>query len=275
MKLRNTYITPVLLLLLAVNTVSAQTDTAETDVPVDGYYKHEVYKEAKPIPLPEVDRNNVRFYKRVYKDINLADSANSIFIMPGASLIEIVLEGIKSGAITAYDATSTKDNPTGDAFTRPLTYEQAMATLTDSVLVPVFDDEGNQVSARMMLNDFNPAVVTKFRIKEDIFYDNQRSRIETRIIGLAPLRKIDVADEMILEQPAFWLYYPQCRKYFVTKEVSDPRRDIYNVSLDDIFIQQSFASDIIKEANPADEKAKDPEKIEKEITEYKEETWKY
>ncbi len=269
---RITYIVPALL-LIAANTTFAQTDTTQT--PVDGYYKYEVYKEAKPIPLPKIDMNNVRFYKRVYKDIDLADSTNSIFITPGASLIEIVLEGIKAGAITPYDATSTKENPTGDAFTKPLTYDQAMATLTDSVLVPVFDEEGNQVSAQMMMNEFNPAVVTKFRIKEDIFYDNQRSRIETRIVGLAPLRRIDVANEMVLEQPAFWLYYPQCRQYFVTKEVSDPQRDIYNVSLDDIFIQQSFASNIVKEANPADEKAKDPEKIEQEITEYKKKTWKY
>jgi hypothetical protein len=269
---RRTIITTLILAFTVANTVSAQsTDT----IPTDGFYKYDAYKGAKPVPLPNVNMNSVKFYKRVYRDIDLQDPKNGLFITPGESLIEVIIQGIKDGQITPFDATSTKENPTGDAFTTPLSPDQAMARLNDSVLVPSFDSLGNQTGAEMKLNDFNPGSITKFRVKEDIFYDNQRSRIETRIVGLAPLKKIEVEGELLNEQPTFWLYYPQCRKVFVTKEVSDPQRNIFNTTFDDIFIQHAFASKIIKEATPSEEKALDPAKIEKQISEYKKATWKY
>lgn len=241
----------------------------------DGYYNYDAFKDAKPIPLPQVNRNNIIFYKRIYRDIDLKDSVNNVFTIPGESLIELIIEGIKDGKLTAFDATSTKDNPTGDVFIHALSPQQAMSTLVDSVLVPYFDNNGNQIGAQMKLNDFNPASITKFRIKEDIFYDNQRSRIETRIIGLAPLKKIEAVGELLNEQPAFWLYFPQCRKVFVTKAAIDPDRNIYNVSFDDIFLQRRFNSSIVKEANYSNEKIDDPQKIEKQIADYKKNVWKY
>lgn len=260
--------------LLAILLLAAAGATAQAP-PVDGFYKYEVHKNAKPIPLPEVNKNNINFYKRVYKDIDLTHPKNGLFTIPGATLIEIIMKGIEEGKITAYSAASTPQNPTGDAFTEPLTYQQAMGTMTDSVLVPIFDDEGNQVDAVMKMNDFNPAAITKFRVKEDIFYDKQRSRIETRIIGLAPLHRVEAAGELLNEQPTFWLYFPDCRDVFVTVSVSDQTQDIQNMNFDDIFLQQRFHTTIVKEASPTNEKAENPNEIEEEIKDYKKETWEY
>jgi gliding motility associated protien GldN len=257
-----------------ITDTSIQKNIQDTAI-MDGYYNYDAFKGAKPIPLPKVSMNNVRFYKRIYRDIDLKDTANSILVTPGKSLIEIILEGIRDGRITAFDASSSKANPTGDAFTVPMRPEQAMATLVDSVLVPSFDSNGNQTSAQMKLNDFNPASVTKFRIKEDIFYDKQRSRIETRIIGLAPLRTIAAAGELINEQAAFWVYYPQCRNVFVTKTVTDPNKNIYYSNFDDVFLQHNFKSKVVKEASANTDNPDDAEKIEKQIAKYKKDTWKY
>ncbi len=267
---------------LSSNVAVSPEDTA---LPVDGYYRSNALANAKPFPYPKVNMNNVRFYKRIWRDIDLTDPKNKIFATPGANLMDAIMEGISERKITAYDPTSTKDNPTGDAFVTRLTPVQALARLTDSVLVPQFDSEGNQIGATMKLNDFNSESITKFRIKEDIFYDKQRSRVETRIIGIAPLIKIKAAEEVVSEQPAFWLYFPQCRKVFVTKEVIDPLHSIYNISFDDIFIEHAFNSKIVKESNPADLSLKDyaPNKeeleqsneIEQQITQYKKHVWHY
>lgn len=248
---------------------------AQTPPPDDGFYKYETHKGAKPVPLPEVNKNNIKFYKRVYKDIDLSNPKNGFFAVQGESLIEVIMEGIEEGKITAYSPASTKEDPTGDGFTTPITYREAMGTLTDSVLVPIFDEEGNQVDAVMKMNDFSPATVTAFRIKEDIFFDKQRSRIEHRIIGIAPLKKVDAGDELMNKTPAFWLYFPDCRDVFVTKVVSDPQRNIDNMSFDNIFLQQRFEAEIVKEAGPDEMRVTKPKQIEKEIEEYKEETWKY
>jgi gliding motility associated protien GldN len=254
--------------------------------PTDGYYKQNPLEGAKPFPYPAINASSVRFYKRIWRDIDLQYPKNKIFATPGSSLMDIVLEALQNGKITAYDATSTKENLTGDAFITPLTYTQAMAKLTDSVLVPQFDDNGNQTGAVMKMNDFNSETVTKFRIKEDILFDRQRSRVETRIIGLAPLIKIKAGGEMVSEQPAFWLYFPQCRYVFATKQAIDAQRDIYNVSFDDIFIQHNFYSQIVKESNPGElsirdympdslQQAQESQRLEQQISNFKKKTWQY
>jgi len=271
---------------LAFASIAAHAQVVDTTMPVDGFYKQNPLANAKPFPYPPINVNSVRFYKRIWRDIDLQYPKNKIFATPGASLMDIILEALQSGKITAYDAASTKQNLTGDAFTTPLTYAQAMAKLTDSVLVPQFDENGNQTGAVMKMNDFNSETVTKFRIKEDIFFDRQRSKVETRIIGIAPLIKIKAGGELVSEQPAFWLFFPQCRYVFATKQAIDAQRDIYNVSFDDIFIQHNFYSQIVKESNPAELSIKDympdslqqsqeSQRLEQQINTYKKKTWQY
>ncbi len=265
-------------------------DDVDTSMPQDGFYSLNIHEGAKPFPYPEVKKNNVMFFKRVWRDINLNDSMNRIFLTPGSSLMEVLMEGLQTGRISAYDPTSNKENPTGDKFTKRLTAGQAMGRLSgDSVLVPIFNDNGEQVDSRMMVNDFSPESVSRFRIKEDIFFDNKRSRIETRIIGLAPLVKVTSSGESFGDIPAFWFYFPEARKVLVQKEVVDPNRDVHSLSYDDIFIRHSFTSTIVKEANPMNERpiatdgtypteadqGKDSERIEKEIRTYKKKTWKH
>lgn len=256
----------------------------DTSIPVDGFYNNTLLATAKPFPYPKVNMINVRFFKRIWRDIDLKDSANAIFTNPGSSLMEVIVDGINNGKITAYDPSATKKNPTGDAFTTRLTPAQAMQRLNDSVLVKLFDSAGNETGSQMVLNDFDPTKVTKFRIKEDIFFDKQRSRIETRIIGLAPVINVNAAGETVSQQPAFWLYFPQCRYLFATKEVADPKKEIYDVSFDDIFIQHNFKSQIVKESNPGqlsikdyakDNETQEANRIEQQIIEYKKRVWKY
>ncbi|MDR3678791.1 MAG: gliding motility protein GldN [Flavipsychrobacter sp.] len=272
--------------LHAQNMDSMAKAAADTTRPMDGFYKQNPLEGAKPFQFPAINVNNVRFYKRIWRDIDLQYPKNRIFATPGASLMDIILAALQNGKLTAYDASSTKENPTGDAFVAPLTYTQAMSKLTDSVLVPQFDENGNQTGAVMKLNDFNSETVTKFRIKEDIFFDRQRSRVETRIVGLAPLIKIKAGGELVSEQPAFWLYFPQCRYVFATKQAIDAQRDIYNVSFDDIFIQHNFYSQIVKESNPGElsikdympdslQQAQESIRLEQQIKDYKKKTWQY
>src|SRR5690606_26246526 len=165
---------------------------------------------------------------------------------------------------------------------------QGVAQFADSVLVPIFDEEGNQIDAQMTLNEFNPERVTKFRIKEDIFFDKQRGRLETRIIGVAPLMDISSSAELaesIGSTPAFWLYFPQLRYTLVKVDVSDPDRGLYDMSMDDLFVQRKFASSIIRESSPsamrqeaqyaenALQQLQEAQQIEDKLETYKEKLW--
>ncbi|WP_134092131.1 gliding motility protein GldN [Olivibacter sp. XZL3] len=260
--------------------LGGQTGLLQDTVPQsDGYYQVNDLHDAVPFAYPKVNQKNIRFYKRVWRDIDLKDEQNAIFAIPGASLMEGIMKGIKEGKLTPY-------NPEDDGFKTRLSAREGEARFTDSVLVPIFDNEGNQIDAKMTLNEFNPEKVTKFRIKEDIFFDKQRGKLETRIIGVAPLMTINSSAELadaVGETPAFWLYFPQLRYTLVQMDVSDPDRELYDMTMDDLFVQRKFSSRIVRQSSPnqqmqyaTGEQSDDisPDEIEDKIKLYKARLWR-
>lgn len=212
----------------------------------DGFYQANSMEDAVPFAYPEVNKKNIRFYKRVWRDIDLKDEKNYILAIPGNSLIEVVMKAIEKGKLSLY-------SPDDDSFKGRLSAQEGMARFADSVLVPIFDGEGNQIDSKMALNEFDPSRVTKFRVKEDIFFDKQRSRLETRIIGVAPLMNITTSAELaesVGATPAFWLYFPQLRYSLVQVDISDPDKGLYDMTMDDFFVQNKFASTIVRESSP-------------------------
>ena len=245
----------------------------------DGFYQANSMEDAVPFAYPEVNKKNIRFYKRVWRDIDLKDDKNAILAIPGNSLIEVVMKAIEKGKLSLY-------SPDDDSFKGRLSAQEGMARFADSVLVPIFDDEGNQIDSKMTLNEFDPSRVTKFRVKEDIFFDTQRSRLETRIIGVAPLMNITTSAELaesVGSTPAFWLYFPQLRYSLVQVDISDPDKGLYDMSMDDFFVQNKFASTIIRESSPgmlqnvkANENGTeqlDGRKVEEKLDAYKKKLW--
>lgn len=245
----------------------------------DGFYQANSMEDAVPFAYPEVNKKNIRFYKRVWRDIDLKDEKNGILAIPGNSLIEVVMKAIEKGKLSLY-------SPDDDSFKGRLSAQEGMARFADSVLVPIFDDEGNQIDSKMALNEFDPARVTKFRVKEDIFFDKQRSRLETRIIGVAPLMNITTSAELaesVGYTPAFWLYFPQLRYSLVQVDISDPDKGLYDMTMDDFFVQNKFASTIVRESSPGmlqnvkegenGAQQLDGKKVEEKLDAYKKKLW--
>lgn len=254
---------------------SKNTSLADTIPQTDGFYNsNEALQGAIPFKYPEVNKNNIRFYKRVWRDIDLSDKANFALAVPGNSLIEAIMKGIAEGKLTPYE-------PTDESFTHKLSAREGQARFQDSVLVPIFDQDGNQIDSKMMLNEFNPEKITKFRIKEDIFLDKQRGKVETRIIGVAPLMNISTSDSLALSvgsTPAFWLYFPQLRYTLVKMDVSDPDHDLFEMTMDDIFVQRKFTSAIVRESSAlgagSSQEELNAKEAEEKIRQYKKNLWK-
>ncbi len=245
----------------------------------DGFYQANNMEDAVPFAYPEVNKKNIRFYKRVWRDIDLKDEKNNVLAIPGNSLIEVVMKAIEKGKLSLY-------SPDDDSFKGRLSAQEGMARFADSVLVPIFDGEGNQIDSKMALNEFDPARVTKFRIKEDIFFDKQRSRLETRIIGVAPLMNITTSAELaesVGATPAFWLYFPQLRYSLIQVDISDPDKGLYDMTMDDFFVQNKFASTIVRESSPGmlqnlketenGGQQLDGKKVEEKLDAYKKKLW--
>jgi gliding motility associated protien GldN len=255
-------------------------DVLQDTIPLtDGFYQANNMEDAVPFAYPEVNKKNIRFYKRVWRDIDLKDEKNNVLAIPGNSLIEVVMKAIEKGKLSLY-------SPDDDSFKGRLSAQEGMSRFADSVLVPIFDGEGNQIDSKMALNEFDPARVTKFRIKEDIFFDKQRSRLETRIIGVAPLMNITTSAELaesVGATPAFWLYFPQLRYSLIQVDISDPDKGLYDMTMDDFFVQNKFASAIVRESSPGmlqnlketenGGQQLDGKKVEEKLDAYKKKLW--
>lgn len=255
------------------------------DRPLDGYYKKANILSAKVTPFANLREADVVYAKRIWREIDLREKMNAFMASPKSRLIDILMDAISAGELTAYDPTPTKDDPGGDAFGTPLTPGKAKARVADSVLVKKFDKDGNEIGSVMQAGEFNPDSVVRYRIKEDWVFDKQRSIFEPRIIGIAPMMKLKVAGIDADYQPMFWVYFPEARQVLATKEAISHNNDATGLSYDDIFVKRLFSSVIVKVSNDKDERIKDyaqgidrlyeSEKVKKSLMDWELDLWQY
>lgn len=225
--------------------------------PLDGYYEKKNIPQAKMVKMTELREADVVFQHRIWREFDVREKNNRVMASPKSRLIDILMDAVNSGEITAYDPVSLPDDPGGDQFSIPLPAVRALNKLADSTLVNTFDKNGDKISSKMVAGEFNPDSVVRFRLKEDYIFDKQRSVYEYRIIGIAPLIRKTVGARQSDFQPAFWLYFPEVRKVLATKPVTNKHNDAVGLSYDDLFMKRMFTSYIIKESNDKDERIKD------------------
>lgn len=98
--------------------------------------------------------------------------------------------------------------------------------------------------------------IVQYRLKEDWFLDKERSVLDVRIIGIAPVvYKIDPNSGAISGyKEVFWLYFPHCRFVFNNYFVYNEQNDAQWMSFDDLFWKRRFNSVTYKESNIHDRK---------------------
>jgi len=273
------------------NLSNSTTPIAAEEPPVDGYYVKSDILDREVVPYSVIRPTDVAYIKRVWREFDVREKMNTLYASPKSRLIDIIMEAVLAGELTAYDPTPTDKNPTGDDFSamERLAPDQVLGRFgSDSTLVEEYDEDGNVVASHFEAAAFNPDDVVRFRIKEDWIFDKQRSVFEPRIIGIAPLvtPKMDeitgggvAAGDLGGEEvpadipgldmgtdagsisadayPAFWIYFPEARQIFVNKEVTSRQNDATGLSYDDVFIKRLFASYIVKQSNPEDLRIRD------------------
>ena len=132
--------------------------------------------------------------------------------------------------------------------------------------------------------------IVKYRIKEDWFFDKERSVLDVRILGIAPVvyrqedsptggKTITGMDEK------FWLYFPHCRYILANYFVYNEKNDAQWQSFDDLFWQRRFTSTIYRESNVFDREIDsyktgvdalmESEKITEEIRNFEHDVWNF
>lgn len=194
---------------------------------------------------------DVMWKKRVWREIDIREKQNMAFRYPGDDytgggfFIEIILDAVKKGKIKAY---SNMD----DRFTTALSKDQIMELLIgkpDTVMVE--NPETGEMIMKISSREFNPDVVTKYRIKEDWVFDRNLGRMVVRIIGVAPIQdRLNDDGTFRASQAVFWLYYPEMREMLAQYEVFNPENDVARITWEEYFEGRNFSSKIIKTSNP-------------------------
>lgn len=99
--------------------------------------------------------------------------------------------------------------------------------------------------------------IVQYRLKEDWFFDKERSVLDVRIIAIAPVRYATEKDpngrvQITGMEEMFWLYFPHCRFVFNNYFVYNDKNDAQWMSFDDLFWKRRFNAVAYKESNTYD-----------------------
>lgn len=212
------------------------------------------------VPYTHVREADVMWHRRIWRTIDLREKINHPLYYPiqpiqdRKSLFDVMKEGILEGTITAY-------SDADDEFTVQLTKAEAKAKMGRYKETKQYDDFGEEIigAADSTYEEYGSIDVVEYRVKEDWFFDRERSIMDVRIIGLAPaLNVIDLnSGESKGKQVLFWVYFPEARYVFANYDVFNRQNDAEKRTYDDIFWKRLFNSYITKRSNVYDRNNKD------------------
>jgi gliding motility associated protien GldN len=219
---------------------------------LDGLYVKEHTPARKPIPYTHLREADVMWSKRIWRNIDLREKMNFPLYFPEdptngrASLFEVIKKGVSEGSLLAFDT---------DDFRQQLTRTQAIDAL-ESVVMKQTEDPNNpglyyEVADTQRVESRQ---IVAYQLKEDWFFDRQRSVMDVRIIGIAPI-KVTIDPTTGAERGralVFWLYFPNCREIFANAESYNRGNDTERRTFEDIFWKRMFSSYVVKESNVYD-----------------------
>ncbi|NMD00318.1 MAG: gliding motility protein GldN [Bacteroidales bacterium] len=253
----------IFLIVIGLTTSFAFAQQKQSDV-LDGVYVKEHVPARKPVPYHHLREADMMWGKKIWRMLDLREKINHPLYFPTRkmddrySLTELLLYGIENEGLVAY-------SDVDDEFTTPLTIAEINSKLGAKVDSQYVDDEatGTQV-LKVIPGERKPEEVTRYLMKEYWYFDKQRSMLEVRIIGIAPIRMYardaaigeetqkdaDEGDEKELEMKlVMWIYFPAARPLLANHEVFNPYNDSERRTFDDIFFKRRFISFIYQETN--------------------------
>lgn len=269
-------------------------DSVKASLRNDNAIEKQLVKERAPLPYDHIREDDAAYRQKLWIEVDTREKINQVFGYSADEdngnqrFISILLSALKEDSVTAF---SSDD----DRFTTPLTYEKAMEKIFGSGGLdtnPQYDMQGNIIGYEIRRKQIESDSIYKFRIKEEIVFDKEASRLYRRILGIAPImprysvlggKKVKLGDDLL-----FWIYYPDARKTFAKFEVYNAKNTGARQTWEDFLESHMFTYYIIKSSlNNVGHKDlakyfKDPlfrllegEKIKEKIFNYEQNLWEY
>jgi len=205
------------------------------------------------VPYTHVREADVMWHRRIWREIDLREKINHPLYFPTIpindrkSLFDVIKYAVvEEKTLTAYD-------PIDDEFTIPLTVAEAIGKMGDSLTIMTEDEYGDATIPQITYNEITADRIVKYRLKEDWFFDNERSIMDVRIIGICPyMVATDENGNYKGIKPIFWIYFPEARYVFANYDVFNRQNDAERRTFEDIFWKRLFNSYILKRSNVYD-----------------------
>jgi gliding motility associated protien GldN len=243
----------------------------------------------KVVPYTYVREADVMWSKRIWRTIDLREKMNHPYYYPETkhdglqNLFDLIKCGVKEGCLTAFD------NPAlDDEFKVKMTREQAAGVLTDTTINDVEDPLNPGTYYRdTVVNEISGSDIMAYWLKEDWFFDKERSVMDVRILGICPLtgKKDPSTGEVIGYMPLFWIYFPQLRPMLVKQQVFLGQNRSIPLTFDDMFQKRMFSSYVHKESNVYDRPINsysagidallESERVKENIMDFESDLWHY
>jgi gliding motility associated protien GldN len=220
-------------------------------IPRDDIYDRYMTAEKLTLAYDHLHEKDVMWEKRIWRLIDTREKRNHHFAYEKKPFIRILLDAAKKGDIQAFSVID-------DEFTTALTQEemQQLGSSVDTVIT--FDPETFQEIVTVVVNELNPNDVKQYRLKEVYFFDEERSDLGVRILGIAPIvNRYDDNGNFLNSGPMFWTYYPDMRRILAKTPYFNESNDVNHMSWEDVFEARIFSSYIIKESNVYDRRIQD------------------
>ena len=290
-----------------IQSATASTDSAVVVAPVsdslpikrvakslrrDGAVDDDVIKARIPLAYENLRADDAVYRHKIWREIDTREKINLPFKYSADEdngnqrFISILLQAIQDSAVTVF-------NSIDDRFTTPMTKGEVGKIISgDEVDVPIYDSLGTLTGSKKMRNEVNLDSIYKFRIKEEVVFDKESSRLFFRILGIAPVKNIVTTMGVNLgETELFWVYYPDMRETFSKYEVYNGKNFGARMSWEELFEGRMFYGRIIKSTidNPYDQFIKnykglsengilqllEGENIKEKIFNYEQDLWSY
>ena len=290
----------------------------------DGAYKKDIRTNSDAISDLETKRRqqsyhhvreaDVMWSTKIWRVIDMREKMNQNLYYPveplndRRSLIHVIMDAINlnldgKNGLRAYGPLNDPD----DEFTTPLTkaeisrigvegdpesfcVELGGELIGDTCWVYDPELERNVPEDVSQMLEFPTSKVHKWRVKEEWYFDKQRSVMDVRIIGLCPMKETERPGESGLEEksymPLFWVYFPDARRFLKDAEIFNHRKnDAARMTFDDLFHKRFFSSYIYKESNKYNRQISqyrvgldallEAERIKEEIFHLEHDLWEY
>jgi gliding motility associated protien GldN len=222
---------------------------------LDGVYTPEHLVFRKPIPYVYEREADIMWQRRIWRVIDLREKINHPLYYPDdttskrPALFWIIKKGISEGKINAVFTFDPFTNEFGplmpkEEMLKQMTEEIAMK---DSIGQPLSDAAGNPVVKRI---SFGTDRIAQYWLKEEWFFEKQRSVMDVRIISICPIiESEDPVQGKFSYKPLFWIYYPAIRDILSKAYCYNPYNDAEWRTYDEIFHKRLFNSYTRMESN--------------------------